>query len=285
MDRDHDKRGVAGLFTREARQTVSEAATRGQRAVRHCAIAPVGDPARWSLCADTGLVTSLGSSTTRVAAAPLWMAYASESQDRSEQGSSGSSPAAGSPAEPARRKRSCVGGCLRLVFLLLLILVEVAVIVAYWPRIEPVVNSVLPGLRRGTCRRIVPEVTSEIASGDALICQFGLADVVSIRQLPSRDVALQRIADYAETQQALLSALTGTEGLRDRSTWQADAAIYAVGVTLSGEPVSTREGVLLYRDRYLIQARLSNWHDRAALDARWDALVVSARELIDARFK
>jgi hypothetical protein len=192
---------------------------------------------------------------------------------------------AGSPAKPARRKRSCLGGCLRFVFLLLLIVVVVAVTVAAWPRIEPIVNSVLPGLRSGTCRRIIPEVTSEVASGDALICQFGLADAVSIRQLPSRAVALQGIADYAETQQALLSALAGTEGFRDRSVWQADAAIYAVSGTLSGEPVSTKEGVLLYRDHFLIQARLSNWHDQAALDARWDALVVSARELIDARFK
>ena len=235
------------------------------------------------------LTETTGSAAVLATASSPWMAFASESRDRPEAGASKASRAAGSsassPVEPARRKRSCLGGCLRLVFLLLVIVVEVAVIVAAWPRIEPVVNSVLPGLRPGTCLRIVPEVTSEVASGDALICQFGLADAVSIRRLPSREGALQGIADYTETQQALLSALAGTEGFRDRSVWQADAAIYAVSGTLSGEPVSTKEGVLLYRDRFLIQARLSNWHDQAALDARWDALVVSARELIDARFK
>jgi len=128
-------------------------------------------------------------------------------------------------------------------------------------------------------------VTSEQATGDKLICQFGLADAVSIQQLASGEAALKQIASYTEMQKKLLPSLAKVEGFADRSTWVADAAIYDVRATFSGKPVYTKEGLLLYRDRYLIQVRLSNWGDEAALKARWDALVASARKLIDDKFK
>jgi hypothetical protein len=50
-------------------------------------------------------------------------------------------------------------------------------------------------------------------------------------------------------------------------------------------PIFTREGVILYRDRYLIQLRLANWSAETALQLRWDALLGNVRRLVDARFR
>ena len=229
-----------------------------------------------------------------------WVLSADASIWQAEGGTAPSHPAAASarpataqalptstpPGEPPpRRKRSCLGGCLRFFGILLLALIVATLILYFWPQIVQTVDSFKPGLRPGACKKIVSAVTSETASGDKLLCQFDLTDVISIEQAASRDDALGQIAAYTQMQRQLLATLATSEGFADHSTWQAESAIYDVQAMLSGAPAFTREGLLVYRDRYLILVRLSNWRDEAALKARWETLAADARTLIDDKFK
>jgi hypothetical protein len=164
-------------------------------------------------------------------------------------------------------------------------IVIVAVLIALAPTAISVVQSLLPGLRGGDCKAITPVVANEVATGDTLTCNFGIADAVTIQQLAAHDAALERIATYTHGQKQLLASLAGTEGFADRSVWSDDAAIFDTRATVSGMPIFTREGVILYRDRYLIQLRLANWADETALRTRWNALLANAKKLVDAKFK
>lgn len=192
----------------------------------------------------------------------------------------GAPPPAPQPT-PRRKRPSCARGCLYLIATIVI----VAVLIALLPTAIAFVQSLLPGLRGGDCKAVTPVVTSEVATGDTLTCSFGIADAVTIQQLAARDSALQRIATYTHAQKQLLASLAGIEGFADRSTWNDDAAIFDTRATVSGMPIFTREGVILYRDRYLIQLRLANWADETALQTRWDALLANARKLVDAKFK
>jgi hypothetical protein len=179
---------------------------------------------------------------------------------------------------PAKPRRGC--GCGR-IFLILLVIVAIAALVLWG---VPRVQSLLPGLRKGDCSKLAPVVRSESATGNELACSFGLADEVTIQQAPSREVALQRIAIYTAAQQQAVQSLAGAEGFVDRSRWGADAAIYDTQATVSSQALFTRAGLVLYRDRYLIQVRLVNWRDDAAMQSRWSELVGDAQSLIDDKF-
>jgi hypothetical protein len=189
--------------------------------------------------------------------------------------------ASASPAAPPRKRPSCARGCLYL----LAVIVIVAALIALTPTAVSVVDSLRPGLRRGDCKAITPVVAGEVATADMLICNFGSADAVTIQQLSARDAVLQRIAAYAQAQKQLLAVLARQEGFVDRSTWTDEAAIFDARATVLSAPIFTREGVILYRDRYLIQLRLANWSAETALQLRWDALLGNVRRLVDARFR
>lgn len=179
---------------------------------------------------------------------------------------------------PSRRRR---GGCGRVLLWLLGLVLVGALAYVLAPRLV----AFLPGLRPGACAALVGSVRTEVAQGDQLTCTFGVADELHIEQAPSREVASQRLALYAQAQKDLVASLGQVEGFADRSSWLAEAAILDTRASLAGQPVFTRDGLLLYRERYLIQVRLTNWPDDAAMQRRWEELAQAARNLVDARFK
>jgi hypothetical protein len=172
-------------------------------------------------------------------------------------------------------------GCRRRLGWLLLAALLVGLGIGGYALVLPL----LPGLHGGDCRRVAGAANRETVRGSQLTCGFGVADALTIEQGASREVALTRIAAYSLAQQQLLASLSGSEGFGDRSSWQAESALYDVRGTVGGQPLFTREGLWLYRDRYLLQLRLANWNDEAALQARWLTLSQNAKKLVDARFR
>lgn len=187
-------------------------------------------------------------------------------------------PGAAPPVAPARSGGCGCGGC--LVALLVIVALVAGGAFAY-----PPVQGLLPGLHAGDCRRITPQITSEQLTAETLTCRFGLADGLTIQVLPSREAALARLAAYTRGQRQVLATAATVAGFADRSTWQAEAAVYDVRARVSGRDVFTKDGLLLYRDRFLIQPSLVNWGDDRALQARWDELARAARQVIDARYR
>jgi hypothetical protein len=188
-------------------------------------------------------------------------------------------PAATVPSTTNRGRAS--RGCRRRLGWLLLAALLVGLGIGGYALVLPL----LPGLHGGDCRRVAGGVNRETVRGGQLTCGFGVADALTIEQVASREVALKRIAAYSQGQQQLLASLSGSEGFGDRSSWQPEAALYDVRATVDGQPLFTREGLWLYRGRYLLQLRLANWSNEAALQARWLTLSQNARKLVDARFK